>query len=51
MKHWHWSRRSSRPVSHKHKGGDRIHIHGEKGWISYGRTKNTLVRSIKQTER
>ena len=43
MKHWHYSRRSARPVSHSHKDGELIHIHGNKGWIGYGRTKKSLM--------
>lgn len=44
MKHWHWSRKSDRAVSHKHEGGNETHIHGSKGWIGYGRTKASLLK-------
>lgn len=42
MKHWHWSYKSNRPVSHSHKGGEKMHIHSDKGWGGYGRTKKVV---------
>lgn len=50
MKHYHWSRPSRRAVSHSHEGGNRIHIHGNKGWLGYGKTKASLLKLMKSTE-
>ena len=43
MKHYHWSQRSNRAVSHSHAKGNIRHIHSSKGWLHYGRTKRGVV--------
>ena len=48
MEHWHYSRPSEKAVKHSHTGGDKIHIHSNKGWLGYGRTKESLMQGAKK---